>query len=129
MEHGWGNHAYEVVLARAATRVIERLPKPSLDRLARALRTELADGPNARNAVRLSQGLTWADDDPGDLEEQVYTATPLSFDGYTAVHRLMTKTEIERLGEQEDRRTASTGFFVVNLLPAESAFRPWPPHA
>lgn len=124
------DHAYEVVLAPAARRAIAAIAKSRWGELADALRTELANGPNIANEVRIDPSI-WADADPGAPDDMAYRATPLSVDGYTAIHRPLSKAEIELLAEQrlrERRRrlTATSGFYVIDLLPAESAFRRWP---
>ena len=52
----------------------------------------------------------------------VYTATPLSFGGYVVIHRPLTEAEIRRLRIEKGRSTADCGFYVIDILPAESAF-------
>jgi hypothetical protein len=52
----------------------------------------------------------------------VYTATPLSFQAYTVVHRALTKDELDRLAEEQDRSTHDCGRYVIDILPAELAF-------
>jgi hypothetical protein len=108
-----------VVLAPAAQRVIIDLPDAK--RLADALQTELANSPNASREVRFDSSLT----NPGN-GDGAYTATPLSADGYTAIHRPLIRAEIERLETQLGRPTEGWGYYVIDLLPAESAFRRWP---
>lgn len=116
---------YEVTLGPAAIRMIMRSPDPA--ELSRALSAELMDGPNAAAEVRYD----------GDAEVcsqsrkpsgAIYTATPLSYNGYTALHRPMTGAELTRLTRERGRRVADSGFYVLDLLPAEAAFirRPRP---
>jgi hypothetical protein len=52
----------------------------------------------------------------------IYTASPLSFDGYTAIHRRLTKEELKRLRHDKRPSTAEQGVYVIDILPAESAF-------
>jgi hypothetical protein len=70
----------------------------------------------------------WNDGDPVD-PGKVYRATPLSFCGYTAIHRMMTSDEVERLRQEDESSTANRGFYVIDLLAPESAFRRWPRRA
>ena len=46
-----------------------------------------------------------------------YTMTPLTFGGYTAIHRLTTAAEIKRAAEESSRAPASRGFYVLDVLP------------
>jgi hypothetical protein len=101
---------YEIVLGSAAIRTIERLPEPEQGALADALRTELVDGPNVKAALLFV------------CEIGQYTATPLSFKAYTAVHRPMTEGELSRLSREQQRPTAETGFYVPEIRGGESAF-------
>jgi hypothetical protein len=112
-------NAYEVVLGPPAIRAVVSLPDPA-DRkeLGAALRTELMDGPNAHNELRFDKTLRVY----SDRARAPYTATPLSFAGYTAVHRRLTGEELRRLGREQDRLTAGQGVYVIDILPAESAF-------
>jgi hypothetical protein len=115
------NNPYEVVLAPAAIRVVLSLPDPgNRRRLADALRAELIDGPNAHNEFRFDDA-SYSDrgSGPGQV---IYTATPLSFAGYTAVHRRLTREEQDRLRQELDRSTAALGVYVFDILRAESAF-------
>lgn len=116
--------AYEVTLGPAAIRALRNLVERS-DRkmLADALRTELFDGPNTDNEVKLKRfsnevGLT----DPDMPDGTVYSATPLSTGGYIAIHRPMTEEELNRVARQQDRPVEAYGFYVVDILPADSAF-------
>jgi hypothetical protein len=123
--HAWENHVYAVALGPAALRVIRGLPGDGRQGLSDALRRELDDGPHTAIEVRFDSTM-WNDGGPVDAEE-VYTATPLSFCGYTAIHRLMTSTEIERLGQRNESSAAGRrGFYVIDLIAPESAFRRWP---
>jgi hypothetical protein len=116
--------AYVVTLGPAAIRALRNLVEPS-DRkmLADALRTELFKGPNSDNAVELkhsSSGVDLTDPDmPGDA---AYSATPLSIGGYIAIHRPMTEEELKRVARQQVRPVEAHGFYVVDILPADSAF-------
>jgi hypothetical protein len=101
---------YEVVLGPAAIRTIERLPEPEQGTLADALRNELVDGPNVKAAFSFV------------CEIGQYTATPLSFEAYTVVHRPMTEDELSRLSREQQRPTAETGFYVPEIRGGESAF-------
>lgn len=122
MTHTGPNHGYAVTLGPAAIRTIKGLPDLDRRRLACALRTELANGPNTAKEIRFDSDVR-TDTDPGANSEKVfYTATPLSFAAYTAVHRPMTEEEIERLGREQGHSMATRGFYVVDILPAESAF-------
>lgn len=126
MARTWKNYAYEVVLAAAAYRVMARLPQLDREGLADALLSELRNGPNTANEIRFDSRI-WADVVlAADSEETVYTATPLSFGGYTALHRPLTGKEILRLAEQYGREVPDHGYCVIDILPAESAFRRWP---
>lgn len=115
------NGPYEVVLGPAAIRVVLSLPDPVIrGRLADALEAELVNGPNAHNEFNFDDA-SYSDrgTDPGKV---VYTATPLSFAGYTAVHRRLTGEELERLHQEQDRPTAALGVYVFDILRAGSAF-------
>lgn len=102
---------YEVVLGPAAKRAVLSLRiEKDQEGLADALRQELHDGPNADKEYRF--------DSIGD-DGRIYTATPLSFDGYTAVHRRMDPAELKRL-RRELNHPVSQGFYVLDILPAES---------
>jgi hypothetical protein len=115
------NRPYEVVLAPAAIRVVLSLPDPgNRRRLADALRAELIDGPNAHNEFRFDDA-SYSDRGAGP-GHVIYTATPLSFAGYTAVHRRLTRAEQDRLRQELDRSTAALGVYVFDILRAESAF-------
>jgi len=106
-------------------RMILSLPDPK--ELAESLSTELVDGPNAGKEVRFD-GNAQVCMGPAAPAGVIYTATPLSFDGYTALCRPMTRTELRRLESEQGRRVADRGFYVLDILPAESAFirRPRP---
>jgi hypothetical protein len=112
---------YEVTLGPGAVRILLRLG--DWEELAEALRTELVDGPNAGTELRFDADgnaeVHVASHGPGCV---IYTATPLSCDGYTALHRPMTKEELERLSREVEGPVADRGFYVVDILPAESGF-------
>jgi len=124
MTHTGVNDAYEVALGPAAIRTVRSLlDQDDQDELDYALRAELMDGPNADKELRFdSAGNARVYIDPGVPSSVVYTATPLSFDAYTAVHRPMTADELTRVSKEQGRQTAGCGFYVVDILPAESAF-------
>ena len=117
------NTAYEVILAPAATRAVLGLGDPSdLKELADALRTELAGGPNAHKEIRFDAAGNFASSTGGGSPGAVYTATPLSSGGYTAIHRPMTAAELRRLRSELGRRVSRSGFYVLDLLPPEAGF-------
>lgn len=126
MVHTGLNHAYEVTLGPAAIRTVLSMPKDDREGLAEALRIELLKGPNASREFRFDSDVRACP--PGVTPNgRVYTATPLSFAGWTAVHRPLTKDEMARLRREQGRSTARQGFYVIDILPAESAFgRPGP---
>jgi hypothetical protein len=112
---------YEVVLGPAAIRVVLGMPDPVVRRqLADALQTELVSGPNAHNDFSFDDA-SYSDRGAGP-GKVVYTATPLSFAGYTAVHRRLTGEELDRLRQEQDRSTARLGVYVFDIPRAESAF-------
>jgi hypothetical protein len=123
MAHSGLNPAYEVVLGPAAIRAIVGLADPG-DRkeLAAALRTELMNGPNARSEFRFDSDVQAFPGRAAGGARVVYTATPLSFDGYTAVHRGLSRQELRRLRQEKRQSTANQGVYVIDILPAESAF-------
>lgn len=101
---------YEVVPGPGANRTVLGLSSGVQQKeLAHSLMTELVDGPNADKEVQF------------DVDGVHYTATPLSFGGYVAIHRPMTREELKRLGREQGRRIASQGFFVPDILPPGSA--------
>lgn len=116
------NGAYEVVLGPAAIRAILSLPDLGQRReLAAALGTELINGPNAHNEYTFDSDLQAHN--PGEGQTRaVYAATPLSFAGYTAVHRGLTSEEFNRLRREQGPSAAVLGLYVIDILPAESAF-------
>jgi hypothetical protein len=111
---------YEVTLGPAAVRAVAG--SRHLRELAAALRTELINGPNAHNQVELEfdhDGNAVYSGVPGGTR---YTVLPLSLNGYTAIYRPMSGEELKRLEEEQNRPVADLGFYVVDILPAESAF-------
>jgi len=110
---------YEVALAPAAIRTILNLRDP--EKLGYALATELADGPNADKVVRYDADAVVCAEFIGS-GARIYTATPLSYDGYTALHRPLMTPELRRLELEQGRQLARLGFYVLDILPAESAF-------
>jgi hypothetical protein len=115
---------YEVTLGPAAVRAMRSLRDPHDQKeLADALRTELADGPNAGKEVRCDcYGNVQAAVEPCTLRGVIYTATPLSFNAYTAFHRPMTTGELRRLMREQRRPAAERGFHVIDILAAEAGF-------
>ena len=122
MTHNGSNRAYEVALAPAAIRLFQRLKNLDQRQLAEALQTELANGPNNGNEIRFDSYVRGSVDPGAGQDDVFYTATPLSYAGYTAVHRPMTEDEIQRLRREQGRTMALQGFYVIDILPAESAF-------
>lgn len=116
---------YEVTLAPAAARMIRSLPDP--EKLAYSLSIEFVGGPNADKELRFD-GNAQVCMGPVVSCGAIYTATPLSFDGYTALYRPMTRKELRRLERERGRLVTCRGFYVLDILPAESAFirRPRP---
>src|SRR6476646_8339538 len=102
---------YEVVLAPAARRAVLGLRTlQDKDDLADVLRTELDNGPNAQHEFHFQIG-----------NNEIYTATPLSFKGWTAVHRRLTSRELDRLEREQDRSVETFGFLVHDFLRPQSA--------
>lgn len=123
MTHNAESRAYEVALGPAAIRTIDGLFDPADgDDLEYALQTELVDGPNADKETNFDrEGQPFSEDSVGP-DDVVYTATPLSFRAYTAVHRALTKDELDRLAEEQGRSTYDCGRYVTDILAAELAF-------
>lgn len=117
--------AYEVTLGPAAERFVLALRRPK-DRadLADALRQELAgDGPNSGKAFRFDPaGNAVTSADPGTADGSVYTATPLSFKGCTAIHRPMTRAELQRLRRELGHSVARTGLHVFDIIRPDSGY-------
>lgn len=115
---------YIVKLAPAAERFVRNLERYDQQELGRALAEELIDGPNADKEVRFdADGRPQAYPDPGSPGDVVfYTATPLSFKAYTAIHRPMTRDELRRTAAGKSSLAGDRGFYVFAILPAESAF-------
>ena len=114
---------YMVKLAPAAERIFRSLEPYDQRGLDRVLAAELADGPNADKEVRFNADgdAQWYADYDAD-GRACYTATPLSFKAYTAIHRPMTEDELSRAGLEEGHPPAERGFYVFEILAAESAF-------
>jgi hypothetical protein len=109
---------YEVILGPAALRLLLSLTDSR--RLADALAVELASGPNANKELRFDgDAQVWLH--PAIADNAIYTATPLSVDGYTALHRRLSANELERL-RHERGVVAEVGVYVIDILPAEAAF-------
>ena len=117
--------AYEVALGPAAERFVLALRRPK-DRadLADALRQELAgDGPNSDKEFCFdSYGNAVTSGDPGAPDGAVYTATPVSFKGCTAIHRPMTRAELQRLRRELGHSVARAGVYVFDILRPDSGF-------
>jgi hypothetical protein len=115
---------YIVRLAPAAERFFRTLEPFDQQGLDRALAEELIDGPNADKEIRFDAdggSPVYSDPDlPGDVT--YYIATPLSFKAYTAIHRPMTMDELSRTAEGKSNLASDHGFYVFDILPAESAF-------
>lgn len=119
---GTSYNSYEVVLAPAAVRFLLVLRSEDRVRLTDTLRAELQYGPNAAKQIRLrfaSDGIV----DPGVPGGVDYTVTPLSFRGYTAIHRPLAPHELMRLQSEQSRPVDGRGCYVFDILHAESAFR------
>jgi hypothetical protein len=108
---------YAVILGPSAIRTIRGLSaEEERKRLGDALRKELKGGLHEeKQFIFESDGVS-------------YTATPLSFRGYTAIHRPMTKGEIDRLREDRTGKTAGNGFYVIDILSMEYAWVRTPRH-
>ena len=103
---------YEIVLGPAARRAVLGLEtQQNKDDLADALRTELDGGPNLHHEYPFQIG-----------NGEVYTATPLSFKGWTAVHRRLTTEELRRLEDEQGRQVEASGFLLFDFLRPQSAF-------
>jgi hypothetical protein len=109
-----------VILGPAALRAIGGLRWSDRAELRAALRTELINGPNA--ACEFIMGGSDTQEGRSHGADRVYTATPLSFRGYTAIHRCMTGGELGRLAAEQGRSAAELGRLVADILSAESAF-------
>lgn len=116
---------YIVKLTPTAQRILQNLEPHEQRALHRALRKELTFGPNADKEIRFdADGNAPGYADPDSLDDKrCYTATPLSYKAYTAVHRPMSKDELRRETQESDHRGLTQGFYVFDILPAESAFR------
>jgi hypothetical protein len=115
---------YIVRLGPAVERFFRALEPYDQQKLNRALAEELIDGPNADKEIRFDadgRSGVYADPDLPDAATY-YTATPLSFKAYTAIHRPMTKDELSRTAKGKNDPASDHGFYVFDILPAESAF-------
>ena len=109
---------YELVLAPAAVRALLSLSDPARKELAAALGAELLNGPNARKEAFYDGELRAC-----RRERAVYTATPLSYAAFVAVHRPLSADELARLRREKRRRRASAqGFHVLDILHLTTAF-------
>ena len=101
--------AYEVILGPAAQRAVLGLhDKLEMTGLAESLRHELATEPSVSHQYEFK------------TSGHTYTATPLSFAGYTAVHRPLSGAELTRLYKEQGRNVAEQGFYVLDILGANS---------
>ena len=115
---------YIVKLGPAAQRIIQALEPYDRQGLDRVLADELADGPNADKEIRFDfacRAQPYAEHDT-PAGRACYTATPLSFKAYTAIHRQMTQDELNRAVRETGNPAAELGFYVFEILAAESAF-------
>jgi hypothetical protein len=120
---GSGRMTYIVKLAPAAQRIFRSLEPYDQRGLDRVLAEELVDGPNADKEIRFdSDGGSQPYADPDADGTGCYTATPLSFKAYTAIHRPMTEDELSGVSQGEGGPAAERGFYVFEILAAESAF-------
>lgn len=122
--------SYEMTLGPAAIRAVLslRLWQDRKD-LAEALRTELANGPNADKEYKFDLYETRKPYvDPAAPDPPVYTATPLSFGAYIAIHRPMSKEELKRLRKQQGH-SASRGFYMLDILTGDSGIATCEPRA
>jgi hypothetical protein len=111
-------YPYEFVLGQAAGLVIERLEEHDRRELVDALETELLKGPNARHEIRFDPR-TWADTGPSS--DGSWTGTPLSC-GFMAVHRPLTRVELDGLAARHGRPVAEPCLYVVDILSLGSIF-------
>jgi hypothetical protein len=117
------NSLYEVVLGPAAIRIVLSLANPAeREALAAALRIELDGGPNVYSEYRFDSHVRAYSDPASCADGAVYTATPLSFTAYTAIHRPLTSEEFRRLQREQGPSDAISGVYVIDVLPAESGF-------
>ena len=123
MTHNGEGRGYEVALGPAAIRIIDGLSDPAdRDDLEYALQTELVAGPNADKESRFDREGQPLSEHSLDSGGAVYTATPLSVQAYTVVHRALTGDELGRLAEEQYRSTHGCGRYVIDILAAELAF-------
>jgi hypothetical protein len=108
---------YELVLAPAAVRALLSLSDPARKELAAALGAELLNGPNARKEAFYDGELRAC-----RRERAVYTATPLSYAAFVAVHRPLSADELARLRREKGRRASDQGFHVLDILHLTTAF-------
>src|ERR1700689_2383502 len=109
---------YELVLAPAAVRALLSLSDQARKELAEALGTELHNGPNGRKEAFYDADLRAC-----GRGRAVYTATPLSYDAFVAVHRPLSADELARLRREKGRRrTFAVGFHVLDILHPTGAF-------
>ena len=80
------------------------------------------NGPYADREFKFESDAQVDADPNSNVNRIIYTATPLSFGGYTAIHRRMTDTELKRLQREQGRSVTDQGLYVVDILPAMSAF-------
>jgi hypothetical protein len=98
---------YEVVLGPEAIRQARDLPDQHRRMLAAALEEELgAAGPNSASEYKFDHG------------KAQYLAIPLSFNALVAIYRPLTDRELARLSQQQGRRMAPCGFWVIEFCSA-----------
>jgi hypothetical protein len=68
------------------------------------------DGPNTASEYMFDYG------------KAQYTATPLSFKAYTALHRPLTRGELARLSHEKSRPARRRGFYVIEIRSGVTAF-------
>jgi len=123
MTHTGPKRTYEVVLGPAAIRTIQSIGNhPDRAELDGALSTELLNGPNTGKELRFDSDIRAYKDSAASSGGVIYTATPLSVSGYTAIHRPLAENEIKQLRGERSSPIADQGFYLIDILPAESAF-------
>lgn len=109
---------YEVVLGPAAMRAILGVRNSEgRDQIADALRKELLNGPNADKEYRFDSDGSGVPSTGRDAPSVVYTATPLTFNAYVAIHRPMTGQELSLLRRERGDPVTNHGFYVLDILP------------
>jgi hypothetical protein len=114
---------YLMKLTPTAQEILRNLEPDDQREIDRVLRRELMYGPNSDKESRFDgDGNFGAYAEPNSPDSGFrYTATLLSYKAYTAIHRPMTKDELRREAQAAGQATAH-GFYVFDILPADSAF-------